>query len=337
MNWGRPSFLFLLLLVPVFMIILGFSEKKRQKEFQKFADSRFFDFYFQEFAGFYWNLKNVFFILALMFLIIALAQPRWGKEVQIIKKEGIDIVVCLDVSISMKAQDISPSRIERAKDQISLFIDQLKGDRIALVAFAGRSFVQCPLTDDYGAAKLFLSMMDTESVSSYGTDIGSAIEKSIALFADDEKHKVIIIVSDGEDLEAKAVKIAEDAAKRNAIIYTLGIGSLDGSTIPMKDDRGNTVYAKDDKGNIIFTKLDVTTLASIARVGNGIFFPVTPQQSEIFEIMNNINDMERKKFDSREYVRYKEQYHHFVIISLILLLLDAVIIYQKKTESKRLI
>lgn len=337
MHWGNPYILFLLLLVPLFVILLGVAAHNRKKQFSNFADKKFYDYYMQQFSFFHWSLKNVIFIMAVFFLIIALARPRWNKEVQIVKKEGIDIVVAIDVSKSMDAQDIQPSRIERAKDQISLFIDQLKGDRIAIVAFAGKSFVQCPLTNDYGAAKLFLNLLDTETVPSYGTDIGGAIARAITLFGEDEKHKVIIVVSDGEDLEENAVKIAEETARKNAIIYTLGVGSPEGSTIPMRDASGNVVYAKDDKGDIIFTKLDISILTKIAKTGNGRFFPITPRQSEIFEIMKNINAIEKKKFDSREFTRYKEQYKYFAIAALLLLLIESFILYKKKAKFKRVI
>ena len=217
MKFGNPYILFLLLLIPIFLIYIGIANHRRKKNFEKFAESRFYDFFMQEFSVFHWSLKNIIFVGAIFFMIFAAARPRWNKEVQILKKEGIDIVVCIDVSKSMDAQDIKPSRIERAKDQISLFIDQLKGDRIAIVAFAGRSFVQCPLTDDYGAAKLFLNLLDTETVPSYGTDIGGAIQMAMSLFGEAEKHKVIIVASDGEDLEKQAIKITEEAAKIGAI------------------------------------------------------------------------------------------------------------------------
>ncbi|MBT6994909.1 MAG: VWA domain-containing protein, partial [Candidatus Cloacimonetes bacterium] len=275
------------------------------------------------------------FILAIIFMILAVAKPRWGKEVQIVKKEGIDIVVCIDVSKSMDAADIQPSRIERAKDQISLFIDQLKGDRIALIAFAGKSFIQCPLTNDYDIAKLFLSLLDTESVQAYGTDIGGAIAEAITLFGEKNKHKIIIVVSDGEDLAQNALSISKEAAKQNAVIYTLGIGSPDGATIPITDENGNTVYAKDDEDNIILSKLDINTLSQIAKNGRGRFFPITPQQSEIYAILKNINSFEKNKFDSKEFVRYKEQYKFFVMIALILLLIESLIIVKKKIKFER--
>ena len=335
MKFGNPYILILLLLIPIFFIFIGMAEVRRKKSFEKFAEKKFYDFFMQEFSVFHWSLKNVIFVIAIFFLIVATAKPKWNKEVQIVKKEGIDIVVCIDVSKSMDAQDIKPSRMDRAKDQISLFIDQLKGDRIAIVAFAGQSFVQCPLTDDYGAAKLFLGLLDSETVPSYGTDIGGSITTALSLFGEKEKHKVIVVVSDGEDLEENAAKIAEEASKERAIIYTLGIGSPEGSTIPIKDESGNTVYAKDDDGNIVFSKLDISTLSQIAKSANGRFFPITPQQSEIFEIMKNINSIEKKKFDSRDFVRYKEQYKYFVVLALLLLFTESAIIYKKKIKLKR--
>jgi Ca-activated chloride channel family protein len=213
----------------------------------------------------------------------------------------------------------------------------LKGDRIALVAFAGRSFVQCPLTDDYGAAKLFLSLLDSETVPSYGTNLGGAINNALSLFKEGDKHKIIIIVSDGEDLEDQGIKEAEKAADIGARIYTLGIGSPEGSTIPVEESPGNIVYAKDDKGDIILTKLDVTTLNKIANSANGKFFPVTPHQSEIYEILQNINSLEKKKFESREYIKYKEQYRYFLLISLILLIIEILIQYKKKVLLRRVL
>ncbi|MCD6182143.1 MAG: VWA domain-containing protein [Candidatus Cloacimonetes bacterium] len=335
MRWEHPLYLIFLIAIPLMGAVASVIAHRRKQRMSAFAETRFYDFFMQEFSAFHWGLRNVVFFLALVFLIIALAQPQWNKEVQIMKKEGIDIVVCVDVSKSMDAQDIKPSRIDRAKDQISRFIDGLRGDRIAIVAFAGRSFVQCPLTDDYGAAKLFLSLLDTETVTSYGTDIGGALRTAMPLFSEAEKHKVIIVVSDGEDLEENALKVTEESVKQGAVIYTLGVGTPQGTTIPILDKQGNTVYAKDDDGNIVFTKLDVSTLTDIARKGNGRFYPITPQQSEIFEILNTINQIEKKKFDSKEYLRYKEQYAWFAAIALLILCIEWLIVTRRKTTLRR--
>ena len=337
MRWGNPEAFFLLLLIPIALILVFLSKKLRLRTFSKFAENRFYNYYFQQFSSFKFNLKNTFLIIALFFMIIALARPQWDREMQIVQKEGVDIVICMDVSKSMDARDIQPSRIERAKDQISLFIDQLKGDRIAIVTFAGRSFVQCPLTDDYGAAKLFLSLLDTETVTSYGTNIGKALETSLKVFSEKDKHKIIILVSDGEDLEEKAVHYAEEAKKQGAIIYSLGIGSPDGITIPILDENGNTVYAKNDAGEIIFSKLNIDILSRIAKATNGRFFPITPQQSEIYQILNDIKTMEKKKIDTRQYSRYKDQYSYFVIAALIFIIIEFLIMVVRNTPFERVI
>lgn len=337
MHWGNPEAFYLLLLIPIALILVFLSKKLRHKTFSKFAENRFYDYYFQQFSSFKFNLKNTFLIIALFFMIIALARPQWDREVQIVQKEGVDIVICMDVSKSMDAKDIQPSRIERAKDQISLFIDQLKGDRIAIVTFAGRSFVQCPLTDDYGAAKLFLSLLDTETVTSYGTNIGKALETSLKVFSEKDKHKIIILVSDGEDLEEKAVDFAEEAKKQGAVIYSLGIGSPDGSTIPVLDENGNTVYAKNDAGEIVFSKLNVDILSKIAKATNGRFFPITPQQSEIFQILNEIKTMEKKKIDARQFSRYKDQYSYFIIAALLFIIIEFLIMVVRNTPFERVI
>jgi len=337
MHLGNPEALFLLILIPIALMLVFLSKKLRLNTFSKFAENRFYDYYFQQFSSFKFNLKNTFLIIALLFLIIALARPQWDREMQIVHKEGVDIVICMDVSKSMDAKDIQPSRIERAKDQISLFIDQLKGDRIAIVAFAGRSFVQCPLTDDYGAAKLFLSLLDTETVTSYGTNIGKALETSLKVFSEKDKHKIIILVSDGEDLEEKAVDFAEEAKKQGAIIYSLGIGSPDGSPIPVLDENGNTAYAKNDAGEVILSKLNVDILSRIAKAANGRFFPITPQQSEIFQILNEIKTMEKNKIDTRQFYRYKDQYSYFVIAALIFIIIEFLIMVVRNTPFERVI
>ncbi len=337
MHWGKPGFLFLLLLIPVLLVMLAIGNSKRKKHFKKFAEERFYNFFMGQFSVYHWTLKNILFLFALFFLIIALAEPRWGRELRKVKKEGIDIVICLDVSKSMDATDIKPSRIERAKDQISLFMDNLHGDRVALIPFAGRAYVQCPLTDDYAAAKMFLSLLNTNTIQEYGTNIGSAIDKAMKLFTESSKHKVIILVSDGEDLQKSALESAKKAAKKGAIIYALGIGTPEGSPIPQKDENGNVTYAKDENGNIILTKLDISTLSKLAQITGGQFYPITPRQSEIFAILSSIGKMEKSKYASKEFIRYKEQYKYFLAVSLIFFFLENLIIYTKKMKLKRVL
>ncbi|PID28183.1 MAG: hypothetical protein CSB55_05855 [Candidatus Cloacimonadota bacterium] len=337
MRWENPYILLLSAIIPIFIIFVTVSEKYRRRRFSKFAESRFYKFYLQQFSVFHWKLKNILLLIACFFAVLAAARPQWDKELEIIKKTGIDIVVCLDVSKSMDAEDIKPSRIQRAKDQLSYFTDQLRGDRIAIVAFAGKSFVQCPLTDDYSVAKLFLNLIDTKTVATPGTDIGGAIEKAVKVFSKDKKEKIIIIISDGEDLSKNAKKHAEKAAEKGAVIYTLGVGSPEGSTIPTVNENGEIEYAKDDKGNIILSKLDISSLTEIAEISGGKFYPVTPRQSEILEIMKKINQKEKTNIESKRFSRYKDQFRYFVYIALFFLFSDIFIRTDKKIKKSRVI
>lgn len=337
MQWYNINALFGLLLIPVFAVFLYFADRRRIKRFAKFSDNKFYHFYYQQFSKFHWNMKQVLMIFALFFLILALARPQWDQEIKIYTQEGIDIVVCLDVSKSMDAEDVKPSRMQRAKNHIAQFINQLSGDRVGLVAFAGESIVQSPLTNDYSAARLFLDLLDTNSISKLGTDIASGLKESASLFHDESRHKLVILVSDGEDLQGRGVKTAEQLSEEGVTVYVLGIGTTQGSPIPIRDEDGKLEYAKDQHGEIILTKLDVNTLSAIASVTGGKFYPITPHQSEIYEILKEIESYEKDLYETREYIRYKEQYHYFVIISIILLLIESVLLYRKRNKFKRVL
>ncbi len=268
--------------------------------------------------------KNIFFILAYIFLVIALADPQIGTKLEQVKRKGVDIIIALDVSNSMKAEDIKPNRLEKAKHEIAQFIDLLKGDRIGLIAFAGMAHLVCPLTLDYGAAKLFLQMMDTDLIPVQGTAIGDAIKVARKAFVQKErKHKVLILITDGEDHEGDPVKEAKEAAKEGIVIYTIGIGSPQGVPIPVYDQNGNEVgFMKDRNGNVVTTKLDMTTLQKIAFVTNGKYYMATSGQSELKKIYDEINKMEKKELSARKFSQYEDRYQIFALIGLIFILLE---------------
>ncbi len=330
MNWGNPNFLYLLLLIPILIVMMIIGTKIRLKRFSRFASKSLFTFHYRNFSIFHWNIKIALIIIAIMFIVIAMARPQWDKEVQEVHQQGIDIVVCIDVSKSMDAADIRPSRLERAKNHISLFLEELKGDRVGIVAFAGKSMVLCPLTDDYAALNMFLSILNTETITAYGTNIGSALEKAEKMFLKESKSKIIILISDGEDLEADGIKMASRIAKQNINIFSIGVGSIDGSPIEMINSYGQVEYAKDDQGNIVLSKMDVETLSAISSNANGKFYPITPQNSEIYDILNQITGKEKNKISSKQYFKFKEQYHYFVIIALILIIIEALVTYENR-------
>ena len=268
--------------------------------------------------------KNIFFILSYVFFVIALADPQIGTKLEQVKRKGVDIIIALDVSNSMKAEDIKPSRLEKAKHEIANFIDLLHGDRIGLVAFAGMAHLVCPLTLDYGAAKLFLQMIDTDLIPVQGTALGDAIKVATKAFNQKErKHKVLILITDGEGHEGDPVKEAKEAAKEGVVIYTIGIGSLQGVPIPVYDQYGKSVgFMKDREGNVVTTKLDMETLQKIAFETNGKYYIATSGQSELEKIYNEINKMEKKELSARKFSQYEDRYQIFVLLGFIFLLLE---------------
>ena len=276
--------------------------------------------------------KSILFIIAYIFLVIAVANPQLGTKIEEVKREGIDIIIALDVSMSMKAEDITPNRLEKAKHEIAGLIDLLQGDRIGLVAFAGMAHIQCPLTLDYSAAKLFLSMMNTDIIPRPGTAIGAAIEKAMKAFNQKErKHKVLILITDGEDHETDPVAAAEEAAKEGVRIYSIGLGSEHGVPIPIYDKYGTqTGFKKDRQGNVVTTKLDVGTLQKIAYMTGGKYYISSAGETELSEIFSEIDQMEKKELTSRQFSQYEDQFQIFIILALAALVVETFLPVRRK-------
>ncbi len=334
MRWANPNALYALLVIPVLVVILILSSYITKKKFRLFAEDKFYGFFLQNFSSFHWHLKNYILLIPLVLMVIAAARPQWGKDIQVIHKEGLDIAISVDVSLSMLATDIRPNRLQRTKDQISYFLDQLQGDRLALLPFARTSFIKLPMTDDYQAAKMFLNIMDTNSVPVPGTDVGEALLTAETAFPDPDRNKIIILISDGDDLEERGVEIAKEIGQKGIKIYTLGIGTPDGSPIKIKNEDGVEEYIRDGEGNIVISQLDVDVLGRIAQHGNGQFFMVTPQQSEIYEILRDIEEIERERYDAQEFIHYRDRYRPFAIAALIIILIEMMLLYRKKNNQQ---
>ncbi|MCD4828865.1 MAG: VWA domain-containing protein [Candidatus Cloacimonetes bacterium] len=375
MHWGQPLALLLLLLVPVFLVTVGFVGRSRRRAFQRLAEPRFFDFFHTEYNGFLWNLRAVLLTLAYAFLVLALARPQWNRveiedlatdtlienpqkqTLDVAHREGIDIVIALDVSLSMEAQSGGLARIKQAKWQIGSFLDSLyagslSDDQVALVTFAGRSTIQFPLTGDPEVAKLFIDDVDTEIVSSSasGTDIGMALAMSDSLLQSSTRKKMILLISDGEDLEDNALPVVERIARHTDVkIFALGVGSEQASRIPIRDARGNLRYATDDEGNFVFTRLHPETLARIAALGGGRYFQSTLRRSEIGELMEEIREMKKggegreetiefeEKIKSEKHYRYEDKYHYPLAVALALLLLEATVAWRRRQRFPRVL
>ncbi|MFZ5981625.1 MAG: VWA domain-containing protein [Candidatus Zixiibacteriota bacterium] len=280
--------------------------------------------------------KAVLLVLALVFIVLTLTRLQFGTHLELLKREGIDLMIALDVSNSMLAQDMKPNRLEKAKQEIRSMIDRLKGDRIGLIAFAGEAFVQCPLTLDYSAAGLLLTVMDQESVSIQGTSLSSAIEKAMASFNQKEKkHKVLLLLTDGEDHEGKAIEAAEVARKDGIKIYTVGIGSPAGEPIPILDRNGKQVgFKKDRNGEVIVSKLDEFTLQKVSLATGGKYYHATAGEMELDKIFEEISKLEKKELEGTLVTKYDDRYQWPLLIALMLVIGEFFIPERKKPNGR---
>ncbi len=264
--------------------------------------------------------KSIWITVAVAMLILGAARPQIGTKIEEVKREGVDILVALDVSKSMLARDVAPSRLEKAKHEVEGFIKRLRGDRIGLIAFAGVPFVQCPLTLDYGAAGIFLDVMDPNLIPTPGTAIGSAIEKAIETFDQQErKHKVLVLITDGEDHKGDALEMAKEAERQGIVIYTVGIGSPKGQPIPDADG-----YKK-NQGEVIITKLDELTLEKIALQTNGKYFRATSGEDELDKIYDEIFAMEKKELGSLQISQFEDRFQWLAGLALFFLLVELIL------------
>ena len=327
--FGDWKFLYLLLLVPLFLIGYGVLRALRNRRVKKFGDPALVEQLMPSRSRSKGWVRAVLFSLAFAFFVIGLARPRTGARLAERKTRGAEIIVALDVSNSMLARDYSPNRLERAKLSIARLTDKLQDDRIGLVIFAGTSFVQLPVTTDYVSAKMFLNSIDTGSIPVQGTAIGDAINLSIKSFsAQSEKSRVIIVISDGENHEDDAVGAAKQAAEMGIKVYTIGVGSAEGQPIPMDGD-----LMKDKDGNIVVTKLNEQMLRDIARAGGGAYIHAGGEEFGLNPIIQDIRRMEDEEFGSVVFEEYDEQYMYFFGAALLLFVIE-MLIGERKPRRK---
>ncbi|HEX7511253.1 MAG TPA: VWA domain-containing protein [Chitinivibrionales bacterium] len=334
MRFGSPQFFWLLLGIPLLIGLFIFVYQRKRAALRRFASPALIERLAPQYTHSRQILKWVLFVLFYLFGVIALTRPQFGVKMEIVERKGVDIMVALDISKSMLAEDVTPSRLERAKFEIARFIDLLKGDRVGIIIFAGESFVQCPLTLDYGAAKMFLASVNTDWVQFQGTDIAGSIGKAVEGFkTKSNKSRVLIVLSDGEETEGDAVEAAKKASADNIKIYTVGLGSESGVPIPINKDKSNVVYKKDNEGNLVMTKLNPLMLEKIAIAGNGKYFQAGTSL-DLVSIYGEIAKMEKNEFGTDRLNIYEEQYQVFLGIAVLLILLEFFISWGGKIKTE---
>ena len=319
--FAQYKYLLLLLLVPVILIAHALKLRRRRKSVEKFGDAALVEELMPSYSRAKGWVRAVLYSLAFFFFVIGLSRPQIGAKLSEREAKGAEIMICLDVSNSMLAEDYSPNRLERAKLAISRIVDRLQEDRIGLIVFAGSSFVQLPITTDYVSAKMFMNSIDTGSVPVQGTAIGDAVLTAARSFsAQSEKSRAIIVITDGENHEDDPVDAAKQAAELGIKVYTIGVGSLRGEPIPMDGD-----LLKDKDGNIVVTHLDEGTLRRMAEVGGGAYVHAGNEEFGLNPIINDINRMEEEYFKSMVFEEYDELYMYFFAVALALLVIEMLI------------
>jgi Ca-activated chloride channel family protein len=323
-RFGHPLFLWFLVFIPLWAGVLIWAFYRRRAASSAFVSPRLVDQIAYSLSWSRLKWKSGLWVAAWLLLIIGLTDPQVGTRVEEVKREGIDIVIALDVSNSMLCQDLSPSRLENAKHEIQSFISGLKGDRVGLVAFAGSAIIHCPLTTDYGAAKLLTRVLDTDLVSEQGTALADALDMAKQALKSEEKgSRVIVIISDGEDHEEQAVDAAKDAAKQGIRIYTIGMGTSQGAPIPVKNAKGGTQdFKRDASGNIVVTRLNEVLLRQVAEAGDGEYYRASQSGQELEAIWDQIAQMEKRELGKKQYTSFEDRFQYFVLPGLLLLLME---------------
>ena len=318
MRFGEPIYLYLIILIPLLIGFLIWAEKKRKTLSAQFVDASLIPRLVSPRAVEQRRKKTRLLIWGLVFLLIALAQPRWGFQWEDLKQRGVDIIIALDVSNSMRATDIKPSRLERAKYKVTDLLRMLKGDRVGLVAFAGTSFLHCPLTLDYQAAEMFLGALDTDLISLQGTALGHAIETSIKAFSTTEKKsKAIILITDGEDHEGAVLKALQSAQREGVKIFVIGIGHGEG--VPVPDPSGG--FKRNRSGEIVLSKINEPLLEKIAVESGGVYVRSVHGDMDLRTIyLEQIQQsMEKKELKSSRRKHWTERFQWLIFMGLLCL------------------
>lgn len=343
-HFEHIKYLWLLVGVLLLALLWCYMTWRQRRRLEHWADQTMFARLIPDRSGWRPLLKTALFLLGTSLLIVALANPQFGTKIEKGKRAGSDIAICFDVSNSMMAEDLQPNRLERSKRVVSNLLATLAGDRVSLVVFAGTSFIQMPLTNDYSATKLFLDQLSCDMIPSQGTAIGDAISKAMETFGygdpdrewEVNKGRVIIVISDGENHEDDAVGAARNAAKQGVRVCTIGMGLPDGAPIPEYSPRGRTNnYKRERGGSIIMTRLNEQMLSDIASAGNGVYVRASNAGSGLGDITSLIEGLEKEEFGEAVFSAYESRYIYPLVAGLLCLLAE-IILYERRNKKFKL-
>jgi Ca-activated chloride channel homolog len=332
MHFARPEYLILLWALPALGLFFYWAFRDRRKKLEKVVGRVLARRFTNDFSRGKAILKALLLLGFFAFSILAVARPQWGTRLQTVRRHGVDIIAALDTSYSMNAEDVAPNRLEKSKGEIRRLIQKSEEDRIGLISFAGTAVIQCPLTLDHGAINLFLDAAATGMIPDPGTSLSSAIDTATSAFIEKErKYKVLVLFTDGEDLEGQAAKAVSKAKESGVIIYAVGIGTSKGIPIPIRDSKGDVIeYRKDPEGKVVVSTLDERSLAEIAVRTGGRYFRSTTSENEITELYNDISGLEKKELEAKQMQNFEDQFQYPLALAIVFLIAESCISERRK-------
>ena len=333
-RFGEPTYLYLLLLLPFLAAFYLYSNYKRRKNIRRFGDPTLLAQLMPDVSKYRPDVKFWIIFVAIGLFSVLLARPQFGSKLETVKRKGVEVIIALDISNSMLAQDVQPSRLEKAKRLISRLVDELDNDKVGMIVFAGDAFTQLPITSDYISAKMFLESINPSLISKQGTAIGEAINLAARSFTPQEGvGRAIIVITDGENHEGGAVEAAKAAAEKGIQVSVLGVGMPDGAPIPVE---GTNDYRRDREGNVIVTRLNEAMCQEIAKEGKGIYVRVDNSNSAQRAINQEVNKMAKSDVESKVYTEFNEQFQAIAWVILLLLLAEILILDRKNPLFKNI-
>lgn len=331
-RFENPEYLYVLIAVPLLVLIYYWGNYNKRKRLKQYGDLELLTSLMIDVSSWRPHLKITFALLALSCIIIAIARPQYGTKIDTTERNGIEAIIAMDISNSMLAEDVRPSRLDKAKMLVSNMVDDMKEDKVGLIIYAGQAFTQLPITNDYVSAKMFLDEISPSMINVQGTDIATAIDLGVKSFTQKKDvSRAIFVVTDGEDNEGGAIEAAQDAAKKGIHIYVLGVGSPNGAHIPIP---GTTQYIIDEQGNAVVSRLNEEMCRQIAHAGNGAYIYVDNSSSAQETLRKYVEKLAKTKLESNIYSEYDEQFQGFLILALLFLVLDIILLERENHVLK---
>ncbi|NND71848.1 MAG: VWA domain-containing protein [Rhodothermales bacterium] len=339
MEWLFPTYFWSLFAVPAVFALFLWSAYNRRKAASRMGDKTLLSRLAATVSPRRRRWKAAMATTGVLFVALALMGPRFGSQIREVKREGVDLIIALDVSASMQAEDIAPSRLERSRNEVKKLLDQLEGDRVGLVLFSGDAFIQCPLTTDYGAVRLFLDVANPSLIPTPGTDFSAALEKSLDAFKtasadpDERRTRALLIISDGENHVANIPDLVQKAADDGVLIYAAGVGETEGVPIPVSRRGGNTRYKQDRQGRTVITRLEEGALKQLS--SNGAYFRIARTSSSLHKITESLDRLDKSEFGSEEFEEYEEKFQWPLLFAFVLLFGERIVSDRRKDRSRQ--